>query len=257
MPTILRTASGDPAAPPPGPDDRPPSEGGDARLETAELNLLVVDDHPLFREALSSAITLAFPHASLHEAEGIRSACELLGRTPSIDLTLLDLSMQGVTGFDGLVTIRARFPRVPILIVSGLEDPRIMREALHHGAAGFVPKAVDKATLTRAISEVLNGALFMPPDLTGALEEPPSRTKKTPLAERVARLTPQQLRVLMMIRQGKLNKQIAHELQVGDSTVKAHVSEILRKLEVISRTQIVIETAYLNFDQSNGTFATS
>ena len=128
-----------------------------------------------------------------------------------------------------------------------------MREALHHGAAGFVPKAVDKATLTRAISEVMNGALFMPPELAGA-EPAPVKAKKSPLAERVARLTPQQMRVLMMIRQGKLNKQIAHELQVGDSTVKAHVSEILRKLEVISRTQIVIETAYLDFDQSNGTF---
>ncbi|WP_373324902.1 response regulator [Methylobacterium organophilum] len=221
------------------------------------VELLVVDDHPLFRDALSSAIHLAFPGARLHEADGIRSACEILAATPGIDLTLLDLTMQGVNGFDGLVTIRTRFPRVPILIVSGLEDPRIMHEAIHHGAAGFVPKAVDKATLTRAISEVLNGALFMPPDLGAPLAPPPGRGRKSPLAERIARLTPQQLRVLMMIRQGKLNKQIAHELQVGDSTVKAHVSEILRKLEVISRTQIVIETAYLDFDQAQGGFPTS
>ncbi len=128
-----------------------------------------------------------------------------------------------------------------------------MHEAVRHGAAGFVPKAVDKATLTRAISEVLNGALFMPPD-RAAPPAPARPSKKPPLAERVARLTPQQMRVLTMIRQGKLNKQIAHELQVGDSTVKAHVSEILRKLEVISRTQIVIETAYLDFDQTGGGF---
>ncbi len=141
---------------------------------------------------------------------------------------------------------------MPVLIVSGIEDPRIMREAVQRGASGFVPKAVDKATLTRAISEVMNGALFTPPDLVGTPEPAPSR--KSPLAERIGRLTPQQMRVLTMIRQGKLNKQIAHELQVGDSTVKAHVSEILRKLEVISRTQIVIETAYLDFDQSNGGF---
>ncbi|WP_232630146.1 response regulator [Methylobacterium sp. Leaf118] len=217
------------------------------------LRLLLVDDHPLFREALASAIALAFPGAELHEADGIRGACEILERTPAIDLTLLDLTMQGVAGFDGLVGIRTRFPRVPILIVSGLEEPRIMHEAVRHGAAGFVPKAVDKATLTRAISEVLNGALFLPPDL--AAPPPTARpSRKPPLAERVARLTPQQMRVLSMIRQGKLNKQIAHELQVGDSTVKAHVSEILRKLEVISRTQIVIETAYLDFDQTGGGF---
>ena len=252
MPSITHSVSSGSTPVPAASAERGPDAGESA--ETDALHLLVVDDHPLFREALSSAITLAFAHAHLYEADGIASACELLARTPSIDLTLLDLSMQGVTGFDGLVTIRARFPRVPILIVSGLEDPRIMREAVHHGAAGFVPKAVGKATLTRAISEVLNGALYMPPDLIGARDDAP-RPKKTPLAERVARLTPQQLRVLMMIRQGKLNKQIAHDLQVGDSTVKAHVSEILRKLEVISRTQIVIETAYLDFDQSNGTFA--
>ncbi len=108
--------------------------------------------------------------------------------------------MQGVAGFDGLVTIRTRFPRVPILIVSGLEEPRIMHEAVRHGAAGFVPKAVDKATLTRAISEVLNGALFMPPD-RAAPPAPARPSKKPPLAERVARLTPQQMRVLTMIRQ--------------------------------------------------------
>jgi DNA-binding NarL/FixJ family response regulator len=212
------------------------------------VQLLIVDDHPLFRDALAATIRLAHPEAVLHEADGIEAARAVLAANRGIDLTLLDLSMRGVTGFDGLITIRASFPRIPILVVSGHEDPRIAREALQHGAAGFVPKAMDKATLTRAITEVLSGALFVPPSLAEA-SPPASRTQKTPLPERLARLTPQQLRVLMMIRQGKLNKQIAYELQVGDSTVKAHVSEILRKLEVISRTQIVIDTAALDFDQ--------
>ena len=212
------------------------------------MQLLIVDDHPLFRDALAATIRLAHPDAILHEADGIEAACAALAANRGIDLTLLDLSMRGVAGFDGLITIRARFPRVPILIVSGHEDPRIARDALQHGAAGFVPKAMDKATLTRAIAEVLSGALFLPPGLAEAA--PPSeRSRKAPLPERLARLTPQQLRVLMMIRQGKLNKQIAHDLQVGDSTVKAHVSEILRKLEVISRTQIVIDTAQLDFER--------
>lgn len=211
------------------------------------MHLLIVDDHPLFRDALASAIGLAYPKAAIHEADGIAGACAILSADRTIDLVLLDLSMQGVVGFDGLVSIRARFPRVPILVVSGHEDPRIMREALGHGAAGFVPKAVDKATLTRAIADVLGGGLSIPSALSGpAAGTAPPATK---LAERIARLTPQQLRVLLMIRQGKLNKQIAHELQVGDSTVKAHVSEILRKLDVISRTQIVIQTALLDFDQ--------
>jgi DNA-binding NarL/FixJ family response regulator len=212
------------------------------------MHLLIVDDHPLFRDALASALGLAYPDARLHEADGIASACAVLATQPAIEIILLDLSMQGVTGFEGLLAIRAQAPRVPILVVSGLEDPRIIREALDHGAAGFVPKAVDKATLTRAIADVLAGGLSVPASLPNATL-PPSSARKAPIAERVASLTPQQVRVLAMIRQGKLNKQIAHELQVGDSTVKAHVSEILRKLDVISRTQIVIETALLDFDR--------
>ncbi|MBD8903140.1 response regulator transcription factor [Methylobacterium sp. WL19] len=210
------------------------------------MHLLIVDDHPLFRDALASAVKLAFPEAVIDEAEGIAAAMAVLAAAGTVDLVLLDLSMQGVLGFEGLVSIRSRFPRVPILVVSGLDDPRIMREALQHGAAGFVPKAVDKATLTRAIADVLGGGLSIPAALS---DEAAGSAPPTQLAERIARLTPQQLRVLLMIRQGKLNKQIAHELQVGDSTVKAHVSEILRKLDVISRTQIVIETALLDFDQ--------
>ncbi|KQP93318.1 two-component system response regulator [Methylobacterium sp. Leaf113] len=212
------------------------------------MHLLIVDDHPLFREALASAVGLAYPDATVHEADGIVGACAVLARQPATEIILLDLSMQGVTGFEGLLAIRAQAPRVPILVVSGLEDPRIIHEALDHGAAGFVPKAVDKATLTRAIADVLAGGLSVPASLPAA-PPIPSTARKAPIAERVASLTPQQVRVLAMIRQGMLNKQIAHELQVGDSTVKAHVSEILRKLNVISRTQIVIETALLDFDR--------
>ncbi|GBU17445.1 MULTISPECIES: response regulator transcription factor [Methylobacterium] len=222
------------------------------------MRLLIVDDHPLFREALSSALRLAYPDAVLLEAEGIEAACAVMASERDLDLVLLDLGLQGSTGFEGLLTLRTRAPRVPVLIVSGQDEPRIMREALRHGAAGFVPKAVDKPTLTLAVGTVLSGALYLPPGVSLAPPETIPETvgegrahrAKAPLAERVGRLTPQQLRVLMLIRQGKLNKQIAHDLNVGDSTVKAHVSEILRKLEVISRTQIVIETAGLDFERA-------
>ena len=216
--------------------------------EGSDMHLIIVDDHPLFRDALSSAVRLAFPAADVEEADGIESACAALSRGRLIDLTLLDLTMQGVNGFDGLIAIRTRFPRIPVLVVSGLDDPRIVREALSHGAAGFVPKAAGKPVLIRAITDVLNGAVFVPEGLSGPAEAPGRKAGKPPIAERIAELTPQQVRVLLMIRQGKLNKQIAHELGVGDSTVKAHVSEILRKLGVISRTQIVIETANLDYD---------
>lgn len=210
------------------------------------MHFLIVDDHPLYREALQSTLQLAFPGARIEEASSIESACVALGDRRSADLILLDLSMQGVSGFDGMMTIRKRFPSVPILVVSGLDDPRVVQDSMRYGAAGFVPKAGDKMNLVKAISTVLSGALAFP-QAAGA--QPIEFRSATPtLAERIQQLTPQQLRVLKMIRQGKLNKQIAHELLVGDSTVKAHVSEILRKLGVMSRTQIVIETASLNFD---------
>ena len=211
------------------------------------MHFLVVDDHPLYRDALSSTLQLAFPTARILEADSIAAAQSVLTSRHAADLILLDLSMQGVSGFDGLMSMRKSFPSVPILVVSGLDEPRIIEDAMRYGAAGFVPKSVDKGSLIKAISTVLTGSLSFPqPGISIS-----TRAKGTStLAERVAQLTPQQFRVLLMIRQGKLNKQIAHELTVGDSTVKAHVTEILRKLGVASRTQIVIETASLNFDRS-------
>jgi len=212
------------------------------------MHLMIVDDHPLYREALQSALVMAFPFARVDEADSINSAIDKLARLRSIDMILLDLSMQGVTGFDGLVAIRKSCPSIPVLIVSGLDDVSVIQDAMRYGASGFVPKAVDKPRLIEAITTVLKGSLAFP---RFAGSSPVRGDAKTSLMDRIALLTPQQLRVMMMIRQGKLNKQIAHELSVGDSTVKAHVTEILRKLGVASRTQIVIETARLNFDRSN------
>lgn len=208
------------------------------------MNVLVVDDHPLYREAVRATLQLSFRDAEVLEAGSIEAALALLESCVAVDLILLDLSMAGVRGFDGLLNLRTHRPSIPILVVSGLDDPRIVADAREYGAAGFVPKASEKASLVKAIEDVLAGGLAFP-----TVRAAGANAAKGSLAERVARLTPQQMRVLKMIRQGKLNKQIAHELLVGDSTVKAHVSEILRKLGVASRTQIVIETASLNFDQ--------
>lgn len=209
------------------------------------VHFLVVDDHPLYRDALSGTLRLAFPDAHITEASSIVAAQSAITSRDAADLILLDLSMQGVSGFDGLMSMRKCFPSVPILVVSGLEDPRIVEDCKRYGAAGFVPKSVDRARLMTAIQTVLGGSLAFPRATPGA-RRPEAASS---IAERIAQLTPQQFRVLLMIRQGKLNKQIAHELTVGDSTVKAHVTEILRKLGVASRTQIVIETAALNFER--------
>ena len=212
------------------------------------MHFLIVDDHPLYREALQSTVQRAFDGATTDEAASIAAACDSLTARRSTDLVLLDLSMESVSGFDGLITIRKRFPSIPIVVVSGLDEPRIVQEAIRFGAAGFVPKAAGKATLVASINSVLRGELGFPAEMRSAAgHDLPGAGRRKLLSDRLAQLTPQQMRVLAMIRQGKLNKQIAHELSVGDSTVKAHVSEILRKLGVMSRTQIVIETASLNF----------
>lgn len=209
------------------------------------VQILIVDDHPLFREALRSAVTAVLEGSEVEEADGLEAAFRMLERQRNTDLALLDLTMPGVSGFEGLIALRNRFPRVPVVIVSGLDDPRIIEEAIRLGAAGFVPKTIDKPVLAQALQTVLNGEIYLPvlpsgPAVRGAAG------KDDGLAARLSELTPQQLRVLQMIRQGLLNKQIAHELKIGETTVKAHVSEVLRKLKVVSRTQAVIETAKLD-----------
>lgn len=210
--------------------------------------ILIVDDHPMFREALSSAVKFSRDDAEILEAGSIETAHDAIQAEPGIEIVLLDLSLPGTTGFEGLMLLRSSFPRIPIMIVSGLDDPKIVQEAIRLGAAGFVSKSVDKATLAKGLAEVLSGSVFVPPELAQNAGDPRAATRASDIADRVAGLTPAQLRVLHLIRHGQLNKQIAHELGVSETTVKAHVSEILRKLNVVSRTQAVIKTAQLDFE---------
>ena len=209
------------------------------------VRFLIIDDHPLFREALHSAVQMTHPDADTMEARSISEAMELLAGAKPFDLALLDLSMPDVHGFDGLLQLRTRFPRLPVLVVSGHEDAKIISEALSYGAAGFVPKSARKDDLGMAIRTVMEGAVYVPETYKG--RQPSSESAdRADMVQRLSRLTPQQLRVLQMLRQGMLNKQIAYELQVGETTVKAHVSEILRKRNVYSRTQAVIEVSKLD-----------
>ena len=204
--------------------------------------ILIVDDHPLFVEALKLVIQGAFPEASLSEATSIDTARAVLDQGQPFDLVLLDLSMPGTRGLDGLIELRSRHPKLPIVVVSALEDPRIIHEVMTCGAAGFISKSMRGAELGCAIQSVMDGAVVLPEGY-----EPPA-SGVSDLSARLATLTPQQVRVLHMLRQGLLNKQIAYDLGVGETTVKAHVSEILRKLGVSSRTQAVIEAAKIDFD---------
>jgi len=208
--------------------------------------VMIVDDHPLFRDALATAVKLAYPGTEALEVDSIEAAIDALDADRNFDIALLDLNIPGVHGFEGLLRLRTHHPRLPVLIVSGLESGEIIKESINYGAAGFLPKSLGREVLSDAIETILAGGVYVPDDFESDSER---NAPTDDLVERLLSLTPQQLRVLTMLREGLLNKQIAHELDVGDTTVKKHVSEILRKLRVHSRTQAVIEASRVGNDK--------
>jgi DNA-binding NarL/FixJ family response regulator len=196
--------------------------------------IVIADDHPLFRGALREAMAGVTVDLAVAEAGSLDEAVRELEREPETDLVLLDLSMPGVRGFSGLMYLRAQFPGVPVVVVSAHEEAGVVRHCLDFGAAGFIPKTLGLDSMREAIRTVLDGGVWAPPI---------TRVAPDPIVARLATLTPQQVRVLMMLSEGLLNKQIAYELSVSEATVKAHVSAILTKLGVESRTQAVIAAA--------------
>jgi DNA-binding NarL/FixJ family response regulator len=214
---------------------------------TADPSTIVIaDDHPLFRGALKQAISGLMPGTRIVEATGMDDLKTSVASEKEIDLILLDLSMPGVQGFSGLMHLRAQNPEIPVMIVSANEDPVVIRRAIDFGASGFIPKSMNVDTIGAAIETVLAGNLWTPPDVDLSATE----DKETAdLVRRLGTLTPQQVRVLTMLSEGLLNKQIAYELGVSEATVKAHVSAILDKLGVDSRTQAVIVAAKIGVTQ--------
>jgi DNA-binding NarL/FixJ family response regulator len=201
-------------------------------------HFIIADDHPLFRDALKTIVASRFENARVSEAGDIDEVTAQLQTDADVDLVLLDLNMPGVRGFSGLMYLRAQYPGVPVCIVSATEDQAIIRRALDFGAAGFMPKSLPVNDITAGIEAILDGDIWTPADMD--LANAPDDDEAAALAKRLSSLTPQQVRVLMMLSQGLLNKQIAYELGVSEATVKAHVSAILQKLNVESRTQAVI-----------------
>jgi DNA-binding NarL/FixJ family response regulator len=212
----------------------------------APAHILIVDDHPLFVEALQRTIVSAFPGAQTHEAISIDAAKKELSTRTLFDVVLLDLALPGTRGFEGLLELRTLYPSVPIVVVSALEDPRIVQDVVRCGAAGFISKSAGRAEIAAALKDVMEGSLTLPKGYRPQ-QVPDASGERDSLMHRLKTLTPKQLSVLRMLRQGLLNKQIAHELQIEETTVKAHVSEILRKLNVSSRTQAVIEAQKIDF----------
>ncbi len=213
------------------------NSAGGLDLSQTSHRIVIADDHPLFRGALRGALASIDGNVTIEEAGSLEDVVKLLGAPGDIDLIVLDLAMPGVEGFSGLRRLRAQHHEVPVVVVSGTEDHTVMRRCIHFGASGFIPKSVGADTMRDAIRTVLAGGVWTPPDL---VVDGVDDRETADLVHRLASLTPQQERVLSMLRAGLLNKQIAFELNVSEATVKAHVSAILQKLGVESRTQAVI-----------------
>jgi DNA-binding NarL/FixJ family response regulator len=214
--------------------------------EAQSHHLLIADDHPLFRGALREAVSGLFGNPDVAEAGTFEEVSELLERGGEVDLILLDLSMPGVRGFSGLMYLRAQHPSLPIVVVSANDDPTVIRRCMEFGAAGFIPKTLGIEAIRAAVARVLQGEVWTPPDVDLSRQ---SDAETAALIARLSTLTPQQVRVLMMLSGGLLNKQIAYELGVSEATVKAHVSAILQKLGVESRTQAVIAAGKIEAGQ--------
>jgi DNA-binding NarL/FixJ family response regulator len=214
--------------------------------EDVQYRLMIADDHPLFRGALREAVTGLPERVECTEAGSFDEAAALLDQGSEFDLVLLDLSMPGARGFSGLMYLRAQYPGVPVAVVSANDDPMAIRRCMEFGASGFIPKTLSVEGMRNAISRILSGDVWTPPDVDLSSG---SDAEAAELMGRMATLTPQQVRVLMMLSEGLLNKQIAYQLGVSEATVKAHVSAILQKLGVESRTQAVIAAAKIEAGQ--------
>ena len=199
--------------------------------------IIVVDDHPLFRGALTQALSSALAGARIDQAASLAELEELIARRADTDLVLLDLSMPGVQGLSGLLLLRSQHPDIPVVVVSAHDDPETIRRCMEFGASGYVPKSLSVEEIRTAVETVLRGGIWIPPDID---LERAADSGTADVVARLSTLTPQQVRVLMMLGQGLLNKQIAFQLGVSEATIKAHVSAILQKLHVDSRTQAVI-----------------
>ena len=198
---------------------------------------LVIDDHPLFCDALELTLKSFDDFTEVHAADSLTAAIDMLEGQPVPSLILLDLNLPDVSGLDGLIRLKRHVRSTPVIIVSSMTDDAIIKGALAAGASGFVPKHSPRALFRDAIGRIAAGEVYTPP---GFIPGEGDADDQTAILARLASLTNQQARILELICQGKLNKQIAYDLSIAEATVKAHVTAIMRKLGVQSRTQAAL-----------------
>ena len=202
--------------------------------------VLLVDDHPLFRQALRTVIKAAKPQIAIIEAGTLESARATLGEAAHFALVLLDLKLPDSEGFSGLLQLRGEFPAIPIAIISTTEDVSAINHAIALGAAGYIPKSSSRARISQALDALLSGEIWSPVSETAEL--------MPPLVKSIASLSPAQLRILMGLRRGMRNKEIAFEMNVSEVTIKCYMTTMFRKLGVTNRTQALIVAQKLLFE---------
>lgn len=208
--------------------------------------IIIADDHPLFRQALLNTLKVQLSKTEWVEAQTITELEQQLSNNTDSDLLLLDLNIPEAHGFNTLIHVRNHFPQIPVVIVSAHEDQETIAKAIEFGASGFVPKSTPVDIIFKAIQQVLMGEIWVPE----VYQAKANSSEHAEIAERVASLTQQQYRILMMFAQGLLNKQIAYDLNVSEATIKAHATAIFRKLDVRNRTQAVIAISQLDLTET-------
>ena len=211
--------------------------------------ILIADAHPLFREAICNVIRSGFPDCTIIETADLDSTLLLATEQDNLDLILLDLNMPGMSGLNGLMTLRNEAPTIPVVIVSAEQDKHIVLQAITYGAVGFITKSTPREQMTEAIEQVLDGHVYLPADI---IRSEQSNTRRTPREATIApellqALTRKQLQVLERMAKGESTKQLAYNFDIAETTEKAHVSDILRKLNVHNRVQAILSIGDIDF----------
>jgi DNA-binding NarL/FixJ family response regulator len=201
---------------------------------------LIADDHPLYREALVSALQLLFENVDLIQSDGLDSTLDAMQQNSDFDLVLLDLNMPGCDNFYGLIRVTQDFPQLPVAVVSASDSVEVVSKVMSLGAKGFIPKAIATQTIANALKQIMHGNIWLPEGMQSRIEHIEHIKPIIDVARLVGELTPKQFQVLKLLQNGLLNKQIAYELNITEATVKAHISGVFRKLKVNTRTQAVL-----------------
>lgn len=203
--------------------------------------IIIADDHPLFREALKQGLLNALGELEIITCGSFLELQKSVDRNDDCDLILLDLHMPGAVGFSALHFLGLRCPDIPVAMISANEEPDIIARAVDHGASAFIPKSSEIQTVAEAVQHILNGNVWLPQDVQKQIKDVQNRSVE--LSEKLDSLTPRQFRVLMMLVDGRKNKEIADEVCVTEATIKAHLTEIFKKLDVNNRTQAAMLAA--------------